>query len=44
MIVAHLDGLRKLKAAVEPLYAALNADQQKTADELMFSPMGVGMM
>jgi len=44
MMAAHLDGLRKLKAAVEPLYAAFNADQKKTADELMIGPMGMGMM
>jgi hypothetical protein len=42
MMVAHLDGLRKLKAAVEPLYAVLNADQKKTADELMLGPMAWG--
>ena len=40
MMTAHLDALRKLKAAVEPLYAALNDDQKKTADELMIGPMG----
>ena len=40
MITATLDALRKLKAAVEPLYAALNDDQKKTADELMIGPMG----
>src|SRR5437868_2918667 len=34
MMATHLDDLRKLKAAVEPLYAAFNADQKKTADEL----------
>lgn len=44
MITAHLDALRKLKGAVEPLYAALNADQKKTADELMIGPMGTGTM
>jgi hypothetical protein len=47
MMAAHLDGLRKLKAAIEPLYAAFNADQKKTADELMIGPMGImgmGMM
>jgi hypothetical protein len=44
MMAAHLDGLRKLKAAVEPLYASFNADQKKTADELMVGPMGMGMM
>ncbi|HYU11856.1 MAG TPA: Spy/CpxP family protein refolding chaperone [Stellaceae bacterium] len=41
MMGAHLDGLRKLRAAVEPLYAALNSDQKKTADELMIGPMGI---
>jgi hypothetical protein len=47
MMTAHLDGLRKLQAAVEPLYSALGADQKKTADELMIGPMGmmgIGMM
>ena len=44
MMATHLDGLRKLKAAVEPLYASLNADQKKAADELMIGPMGMGMM
>ena len=43
MMAAHLDGLRKFKAAVEPLYAALAADQKKTADTLMIGPMGMGM-
>jgi hypothetical protein len=47
MMAAHLDSLRKLKVAVEPLYAAWSADQKKTADELMVGPMGMmgmGMM
>jgi uncharacterized protein GlcG (DUF336 family) len=47
MMAAHLDSLRKLKATVEPLYAALSADQKKIADELMVGPMGMmgmGMM
>jgi hypothetical protein len=46
-MTAHLDGLRKLRSAFEPLYAALTADQKKTADSLMIGPMGVmgmGMM
>ena len=46
-MAAHLERLRKLKAAVEPLYAALDSDQKKTADELLASPMGMmgmGMM
>ena len=44
---AQLEALRKLKTAVEPLYAALSDDQKKTADQLMFGPMGMmsmGMM
>lgn len=40
MMTANLDAFRKLEAAVEPLYAALNDDQKKTADELMIGPMG----
>ncbi len=47
MLATHLDGLRKLRTAFDPLYAALNADQKKTADSLMIGPMGVmgmGMM
>ena len=46
-MTAHLDALRKLKAAVEPLYTALSDDQKKTADQLMLGPtgmMGMGMM
>jgi hypothetical protein len=45
MMAAHLDGLRKLRTAFDPLYAALSTDQKKTADGLMIGPMGVmGMM
>jgi hypothetical protein len=43
----QLEALRKLKTAVEPLYAALSDDQKKTADQLMIGPMGMmsmGMM
>jgi hypothetical protein len=46
-ITAHLDALRKLKIAVEPLYAALSDDQKKTADQLMIGStgtMGMGLM
>jgi hypothetical protein len=43
MMSARLDAVRKLKAAAEPLYAALSADQKKTADEIMVSPMGMMM-
>jgi hypothetical protein len=41
MIAGHLGALRKLRTAVEPLYVTLNADQKKTADELMIGPMGI---
>jgi hypothetical protein len=43
----HLDALRRLRSAFDPLYAALSIDQKKTADGLMIGPMGVmgmGMM
>jgi hypothetical protein len=43
MLGARLETVRKLKAATDPLYTALNADQKKTADEIMLSPMGVMM-
>jgi hypothetical protein len=42
-LTARLDAIRKLKAAADPLYAALSADQKKTADEIMISPMGMMM-
>src|SRR6266536_3031427 len=41
MLAVHLDGLRKLRTAFDPLYPALNADQKKTVDSLMIGPMGV---
>ena len=44
MMAAHLDALSKLRAAVEPLYAAFSPDQKKTADELMIGPMGIMAM
>ncbi|WP_332684633.1 Spy/CpxP family protein refolding chaperone [Bosea sp. (in: a-proteobacteria)] len=31
----HLDALRQLKAALQPLYAALDAAQKQTADQLL---------
>lgn len=43
MIAAHLEALRKLKTAVDPLYAALSDEQKKTADALVLSPMGMMM-
>src|SRR5215468_4875160 len=41
MMTAHLEALRKFKAAVDPLYAALGDEQTKTADELLIGPMGM---
>jgi len=46
-MTAHLEALRKLKAAIDPLYAALSDEQKKTADQLVVGPMGImgmGMM
>jgi hypothetical protein len=43
-MTAHLEALRKLKTALDPLYAALSDEQKKTADEIMPGPMGMGMM
>lgn len=39
MLSARLDGLRRLKAAVEPFYASLDEIQKAAADELLM-PMG----
>lgn len=39
-IAAHLEALRTIRAAAQPLYAALNDDQKKIANELMTGPMG----
>jgi hypothetical protein len=43
---AHAEEMAKLKDALDPLYASLSPEQKKTADEIVFSPMGVplGMM
>ena len=41
MITAHLEVLRKFKAAIDPLYAAFSDEQKKTADELLMGPMGM---
>lgn len=40
---AHLDSVRGLKAALEPLFAVLTEDQKKTADHVMAHIMGIGM-
>jgi hypothetical protein len=41
MMTAHLEALRKFKAATDPLYGALSDEQKKTADELLIGPMGM---
>lgn len=41
LMTAHLEALRKFKAAVDPFYAALSDEQKKTADELLLGPMGM---
>ena len=41
IMTAHLEALRKFKAAADPLYAALSDEQKKTADELLIGPMGM---
>ena len=43
MLAARLEAVRKLKAAADPLYAALTTDQKKTADEIVLDPMGMMM-
>jgi hypothetical protein len=40
-MTAQLEAVRRVKAAVDPLYEALSDDQKKTADELILGPMGV---
>ncbi len=40
---AHLDSVRGLKAAIEPLFAVLTEEQKKTADHVMAHIMGIGM-
>jgi pentapeptide MXKDX repeat protein len=39
----HLDSLRGLKGALEPLFAALTEEQKKTADHALTNVMDVGM-
>jgi hypothetical protein len=41
ILTGRLEALRKLKAAVDPLYPAFSDEQKKTADELLMSPMGM---
>ncbi len=42
MLAARLEGLRRMKAALQPLYATLDDTQKRTADELLApGPMGL---
>jgi hypothetical protein len=41
MLSVHLNALRTLKDAVDPLYVAFSDDQKKIADGLMIGPMGM---
>jgi LTXXQ motif family protein len=43
ILTARIEAVRKLKAVADPLHAALNVDQKKTADEIMLGPMGMMM-
>ncbi len=37
----HLNSLRAIEAAVQPLYSVLSDEQKKTANEIMKGPMGM---
>lgn len=41
MLSAHLDRVKDINAALDPLYAAMSDDQKKLADRLIMSPMGM---
>jgi LTXXQ motif family protein len=41
IMAAQLDAVRAMNKALKPLYAALNDDQKKTADQLFWGPMGM---
>jgi hypothetical protein len=41
MLSTRLDSLKDMEAAVKPLYATLNDEQRKVADQLMSGPMGM---
>jgi hypothetical protein len=40
MMASHLESLRAIRTAAQPLYASLSDDQKRIADELMAGPMG----
>jgi len=41
MPTAHLNSVKTLREAADPLYALLSGDQKKGADALMVGPMGM---
>ena len=41
MLTLRVDAVRKVKGDFDPLYAVLNDDQKKVADELLASPMSI---
>ena len=41
MLTAHLNSVKTLREAADPLYALLSDDQKKVADALMVGPMGM---
>jgi len=41
LMAAQLDALRSMNNALKPLYAALTDGQKKTADQLVWGPMGM---
>lgn len=42
-MTAHLESVRAVKSAAEPLFAALTDEQKKTANEVMTEHMAIGM-
>ena len=41
MLSSHLEALKDLRAALDPLYASFSGEQKKLADQLMPGPMGM---
>ncbi len=41
MLSSHLEALKDLRAALDPLYASFSDEQKKLADQLMPGPMGM---
>jgi LTXXQ motif family protein len=41
MLSSHLEALKDMRAALDPLYASFSDEQKKLADDLMAGPMGM---